>query len=197
MTAAVIAQRRAHGFVGHSADAGKNFFERFALQLGRFFQRGIEPGDIGGVMLAVMNLHRAGIDVRLKRVECVGQGRQRKGSGRLRHRARRKHHRTCGKSTKFDKLTTVAAGMGRFHGEPLTANGKKSNQVRKKIRLIAHANTRAATSRRPSSVRSASTAWISGRPFAINSASPPVAMIFGSPTSSARIFAMISRTRPR
>ena len=52
--------------VGHAA----------GLQLGIFLQRGVEVVDVGGVVLAMVDLHGLGVDVRLQRFERVRQGGQ-------------------------------------------------------------------------------------------------------------------------
>ena len=47
--------------------------ERLARELGRLLERRVEIVDVGLMMLAVMDLHRLRVDVRLERVVGVGQ----------------------------------------------------------------------------------------------------------------------------
>ncbi len=72
MAAAVIADGAADGF-RYAADAAEQIFERLLVQLGMLVECGVQVGDVSVVMLAVMDLHRARVNVRFERVEGVRQ----------------------------------------------------------------------------------------------------------------------------
>ena len=76
MPAAVVAHRRAD-VLGHLVDLAEQVFEAPRRQLGMFVQRGVQIDDVRLVVLAVMDLHRLGIDVRLERRIIIRQRRQR------------------------------------------------------------------------------------------------------------------------
>ena len=63
-------------FFGHDgAVVGQQFLDGLAGQIRRRFQRLVQIGDVGVVMLAVMNLHGHLVDVWLQRIGRVGQRR--------------------------------------------------------------------------------------------------------------------------
>ena len=70
MTAAVVANRTTDVF-GHGIDARQQFLDRLRVQLGVLVERGVEVRHVRLMMLAVVNFHRARIDVRLEGVERV------------------------------------------------------------------------------------------------------------------------------
>src|SRR5262249_36057531 len=57
--------------LGHAVDAAQQILDALRLQLGMLVQRRIEIRDVSLMMLAVVNLHRPRIDVRLERIEWV------------------------------------------------------------------------------------------------------------------------------
>ena len=73
-TAVRIASGSASRFVDQLLD-------RLALVVGVVLQRGVQVGDVGRVVLVVVDLHRLGVDVRLQGPEVVRQG----GQGVLGH----------------------------------------------------------------------------------------------------------------
>ena len=73
MAAAVVAHGGADR-LGQRVEVLDQLLDRLALQLGELLERGVEVVDVGLVVLAVMNLHRLRVDVRLERVERVRQG---------------------------------------------------------------------------------------------------------------------------
>ena len=64
MTAAVVAHRRADVF-GDGVEVADEVFDIFSGQVAVPFERGVEAGHIGIVVLGVVNLHGTGIYVRL------------------------------------------------------------------------------------------------------------------------------------
>ena len=80
MAAAVVADGGAD-FLGDDGQVvGKNFVEGLAIEIGRAFADGlVEIGDVGVVMLAVMDFHRHFVDVGLERIGWKGQGGKRVG----------------------------------------------------------------------------------------------------------------------
>ena len=66
-----------------------------ALQLGVLLERGVQVVDVGLMMLAVMDLHRLRVDVRLERGEVIGQGWQLMGHRNISSRIG-SGHRTSG-----------------------------------------------------------------------------------------------------
>ncbi|MNT24780.1 hypothetical protein D3C72_1602750 [compost metagenome] len=75
MAAAMIAHGASNGF-GQLVQARDEGFDGFVRDDARAFQRGVQAGDVGLVMLAVVDLHRHRVDVRLQRVIGVRQGRK-------------------------------------------------------------------------------------------------------------------------
>ena len=61
---------------GTRVDAAEQILDALRLQLGMLLERGVEVVHVGLVMLAVMDLHRLLVDVRLERVEVVGKRRK-------------------------------------------------------------------------------------------------------------------------
>ena len=72
MAAAVIANSGANGF-GYFVNLRQQFLDGKLLKIGISFEGFVEIGDVCGVVLVVMNLHRFCIDVRFECVECVRQ----------------------------------------------------------------------------------------------------------------------------
>ena len=72
MAAAVIANRRADLF-RDCVEVLQQVFDRQFLEVGMVRQSLIELGDVGLVMLAMVDLHGLGIDVGLQRIERVAQ----------------------------------------------------------------------------------------------------------------------------
>ena len=73
VTSAIVADRSANVLRHDSAIIGQEFLDFFVLQIGRGFKRFVQVGDVGVVMLTVMNLHRLFIDVGLERIRGVRQ----------------------------------------------------------------------------------------------------------------------------
>ncbi len=76
MAAAVIADDGANVF-GDRIDVAQQVFEGLLVQLGMFVERSIQVVDVRLVVLAVVNLHRLRVDVRLQGREVVRQSRKR------------------------------------------------------------------------------------------------------------------------
>ncbi|MNP18007.1 hypothetical protein D3C76_1104600 [compost metagenome] len=74
MTASLVDHRRTQG-LGKRLDAGDQFFDRPLDKLSPL-QRRVEVVDVSLVVLAVVNLHGLGIDVRFQRIVGVRQCRQ-------------------------------------------------------------------------------------------------------------------------
>ena len=72
MAAAVVADGAADG-LGDGGEVANQFPEGFAREFGGAFEGFVEVRDVGGVVLAVVDFHRAGVDVRLKRGGGVGK----------------------------------------------------------------------------------------------------------------------------
>ena len=51
----------------------QQILDALRLQLGMLLERGVQVGDVGVVMLPVMDLHRLLVDVRLERIGGVGK----------------------------------------------------------------------------------------------------------------------------
>ena len=79
MTPAVVADHRSN-VLGDRANPAQQIFDALIEQLGMLGERVVEVGDVGLVMLAVMDLHRLRIDVRLERRKVVWQFWQRMSS---------------------------------------------------------------------------------------------------------------------
>ncbi|MNV01858.1 hypothetical protein D3C71_920760 [compost metagenome] len=75
MTATMIAHRPLHAH-RQAVETGEQFVHRQGRQLGELGQGGIEVGDIGLVVTAVVDLHGQRVYVRLQRVIGVAEGRQ-------------------------------------------------------------------------------------------------------------------------
>ena len=65
--------------LGHNGEVGDQVVHRLGSQLRVILEGVVEVVDVGGVVLVVMDLHRAGINMRLKSIESVGKRRQRVG----------------------------------------------------------------------------------------------------------------------
>jgi hypothetical protein len=78
MPAAVVADDGADG-LWHLLEVGDQFFDRQGGEVCMTLECLVDVGHVGGVVLVVVDLHRAGVDVGLHRVEGVGQGGQRVG----------------------------------------------------------------------------------------------------------------------
>ena len=72
MPAAVIAHHSANVF-RHRVQITDQILDRLGRQLRLVLERVVDVRDVGLVMLGVMDLHRARIDVRLKRIVGVGK----------------------------------------------------------------------------------------------------------------------------
>src|SRR5438094_393480 len=81
VSAAVVAHRGADVF-GHAVDAAQQIFDALRLQLRVLLERCVQIRDVRVVMLAVVNLHRLFVDMRLESI-----GRVRKRWERVRHRS--------------------------------------------------------------------------------------------------------------
>ena len=75
MSAAIVAHGRPDGF-GHRVQVRDQVLDRLALKLRMVLERVVEVGDVGLVVLRVVDLHRLGVDVRLERSVVVRQRRQ-------------------------------------------------------------------------------------------------------------------------
>ena len=71
MAAAVIAHRGAN-VLGHFLDVAQHLFDRLIVER-RALDRLVQVRDVRGMVLVVMNFHGARVDVRLERVERIGQ----------------------------------------------------------------------------------------------------------------------------
>jgi hypothetical protein len=58
--------------LGNRGEISDQFIHRLGGKLGMILESIVEVVDVGCMMLVVMDLHRAGIDVRLKGVKSVG-----------------------------------------------------------------------------------------------------------------------------
>src|SRR3990167_4863639 len=72
MASAVIAHRGPY-FFGQYVQAGKQIFQTFFLKLRVFFQSSVQFKNIARVVLAVVQLHGLGVNIRLKRVVRIWQ----------------------------------------------------------------------------------------------------------------------------
>jgi hypothetical protein len=70
--AAVVADRAANR-VGQVAQPAQQVFDALACQVGVAFQCGVGFGDVGLVVLVVVNPHGLFVDIRFERVVIVGQ----------------------------------------------------------------------------------------------------------------------------
>ena len=70
VAAAVVAHGGTDGF-RHLADLCEQFLDRKILKFGMAFESLVEIGDVGPVVLVVVNLHRLRVNVGLERVERV------------------------------------------------------------------------------------------------------------------------------
>src|SRR3989442_3251704 len=75
VAAAVVADGGAN-VLWHTADAAQQILNALRLQLGMLLEGGVQVGDVRLMMLAVMNLHRPRIDVRLECIEGIWKGRK-------------------------------------------------------------------------------------------------------------------------
>ena len=71
VAAAVVADRRRMS--SGTLLMSQQFFD-VLRELGMLVERRVQVGHVRLVVLAVMDLHRLGVDVRLERVESVGSG---------------------------------------------------------------------------------------------------------------------------
>jgi hypothetical protein len=78
----VIAQRGPDCFISDRRETGQQFLKRLRREFGSLGQRGGKSGDVCGVVFSMMDFHGLRIDVRLQRVERIGQPRKR-GRGKL------------------------------------------------------------------------------------------------------------------
>lgn len=72
MTAAVVANGRAD-VGGDRIQLFQYLLDRSALKRRGLFKRGIQLGNVRGVVFPVVDLHGLRIDVRLQGIECVGK----------------------------------------------------------------------------------------------------------------------------
>ena len=123
----MIAKRRAHCFISNRRQTGQHFLERLRGEIRRLRQRRVEPGDVGGVVLAVVDFHGLRIDVRLQRVERIGQAGKR-GRGNLGGaQPAGQQAGSGGKSSQLDESAAVD-WMRLFHAPiPLSRISGKSN----------------------------------------------------------------------
>ena len=101
MAAAVVAHHGADA-LRQLAELRQQFFERHLRDLRVLLGHGVEIGDVSGVMLAVMDLHGAGVDRGFERVGRIGQGilaeragRRRRGLGQDDTRRKRRGGDSC------------------------------------------------------------------------------------------------------
>jgi hypothetical protein len=72
----------AHGgtnTLGHRAEVAEELLEAPGGEGVLALEGGVQVGDVGGVVLVVVDPHRLLVDVRLQRVVFIGQRRQREG----------------------------------------------------------------------------------------------------------------------
>ena len=72
MTAAVVADRTAYIF-GNRSEVADERINGFVLQRGVARNGFVQVGDVSGVVLAVVNLHRHRVDVRFQCVFRIGK----------------------------------------------------------------------------------------------------------------------------
>ena len=77
VAATVVADSRSL-VLGDDVESRDDGLQRPVDPLGAL-ERGVEVGHVGGVVLAVVDLHRARVDVRLEGIVCVGKIGQRVG----------------------------------------------------------------------------------------------------------------------
>ena len=75
MAAAVVANGIADR-LGHNREVGDQLVDRLGCQIGMILERDVQIIDIGSMVLVVVDLHRARINMGLKRVEGIGKRRQ-------------------------------------------------------------------------------------------------------------------------
>ncbi len=75
VAAAIVAHGGADRF-GNFVELREQIFDGKLLQVGRGFERLVEIGDVGVVMLVVVNLHRLRVNVWFERVERIRKRRQ-------------------------------------------------------------------------------------------------------------------------
>jgi hypothetical protein len=73
VTAAVVADRGPDR-LGHGVQVAEQLFDGLAREVRRALEGLGQVGDVGRVVLAVVDLHRLFVDVRFQRVVRVGQG---------------------------------------------------------------------------------------------------------------------------
>ena len=73
MTAAVVSHHGPNGF-RHAVEFGDQRFDWLVAQR-RPFDRFVQVGDVGGMVLVVMDFHRLGVDMRFEGVERIRQWR--------------------------------------------------------------------------------------------------------------------------
>ena len=78
VTAAVIPHGCAD-ILRHTVQVAQQFFDRESLQIGVSFEGLIQIGNVGAVMLIVMNFHGHLVDVRLERIRWIGKRRKNVG----------------------------------------------------------------------------------------------------------------------
>ena len=62
--------------LGDRVDGAEQVLEGLLVELGVLVERRVQVVDVRLVVLAVVDLHRLRVDIRLERGEIVGQGRQ-------------------------------------------------------------------------------------------------------------------------
>ena len=72
VSAAIVLNGDSNAF-RHRAEVTNQIFNAFRSQGFVAFKSGIEVGDVGGMMAVVVDFHRACVDCRLKRIECVSE----------------------------------------------------------------------------------------------------------------------------
>ena len=80
MAAGVVAHATADG-LGNLGQVGNQRVDVKGRERGMILEEIIGVGDVGIVVLAVMDLHRLGVDVRLERGQGVGKFREFEGHG--------------------------------------------------------------------------------------------------------------------
>ena len=110
MAAAVVADGGAEGFVANGGEVGEQRFERLLGELGRGGEAGVEIMAVGGVVLAVVDFHGPGVEVRLQGVEGIGQGGQLVGRDGLSAGGVGKQGGGGGKGAEFHEMTAVEGG---------------------------------------------------------------------------------------
>jgi hypothetical protein len=70
MTPTVVHDRSADGFRQRTY-IGQQVFQRHRLKVGVTFERGVQIVDVGLMVLAVVNFHRARVDVWFERIKGI------------------------------------------------------------------------------------------------------------------------------